>query len=338
MSYQIGIDTLNLRPTPRLAHTEYNDHTRLAAEVVRRTGSFNDGWALDLLWCSNDGPLPWSRRGRTTDMGHAEFMEGGVDRREPKESPWRDVEEVYAFDATQEYGLMDFSTLVDYYEAVYRKGQIENPNQVYPGGYYRTIVSGAIDAFGWDLLLLAAADQARFDRVLDSIFRLSMHHFRAWAETSIEAFICHDDMVWSSGAFMRPSFYRRSIFPRYRELWAVLKAAGKKVLFCSDGDWGMFADDIVAAGADGLIFEPMMALEPVVAKYGQSHAIISSKVDCRTMTFGTKEDIRAEIDATLAMARDCPGFVFAVGNHLPANIPLDNALFYFDYLQEHWQR
>ena len=45
-----------------------------------------------------------------------------------------------------------------------------------------------------------------------------------------------------------------------------------------------------------------------------------------------------EIDATLELAFDCPGFVFAVGNHIPSNVPVDNALFMFDYLSERWDR
>jgi uroporphyrinogen-III decarboxylase len=61
-------------------------------------------------------------------------------------------------------------------------------------------------------------------------------------------------------------------------------------------------------------------------------------VDCRTLTFGTREAIRAEIDATLALAKGCPGFVFAVGNHIPSNVPVENARFYFEYLRAGWKR
>jgi uroporphyrinogen-III decarboxylase len=161
---------------------------------------------------------------------------------------------------------------------------------------------------------------------------------RAQARTGIEVYINHDDMVWSEGPFMAPEFYRRVIFPRYAELWKPLKAAGKKVLFCSDANFTMFIDDIFAAGADGIIFEPMTSLDYAVEKYGRSKVIIGSKVDCRTLTFGTKAQIQAEIDATLQLAFGCPGFVMAVGNHIPSNVPVDHALFYFDYLRRHWTR
>lgn len=345
MSYQIGLDAIHLRPTPRLAHTEYCSNAALIRAVTGRSDEtpetlreFMDRWEYDLIWSTDDGPVPWSERGRVTDMGHSDFLEGGTDRRNPKPSPFRDIEDVLSFDAVAEYGLPDLDELVRYYTARYCDARERYPEQVWTGGYYKTIVSGAIEAFGWEMLLQAAAYRDRFAKVLDSFYRLTLHHVRAWAQTPIEAFMCHDDMVWSQGPFMHPGFYRAEIFPRYKALWSVLKQAGKKVIFCSDGQWGMFVDDIVEAGADGLCFEPMVALGPVVARYGQTQCIISSKVDARTLTLGSTAQIRAEIDATLPLAGQCRGFVFAVGNHIPSNVPVENAVFYFEYLREHWGR
>jgi hypothetical protein len=346
MSLEIGIRTLRLEPAERVAHTEYCSNYALVRAVTGRDPrtdpgawrAFHDAWDLDLLWRTNDGPVGWEKRGRVTDMGHAEFLEGGIDRRDTVTCPFRDVEEVLAFDAVAEYGLPDMTELTAYYEGLYRGGLRDSPNQVSTGGYYKTIVSGLIQTFGWDMLLEAAADRGRFDRVMEGFFQLSLHHYRAWAKTSIEFFICHDDMVWTQGAFLHPDFYRASIFPRYRKLWSVLREAGKRILFCSDGTWTQFVDDIAAAGASGFIFEPTTSLDYVVEKYGRTHAILGSKVDCRTLTFGNREGIRAEIDATLRLAKGCPGFMFAVGNHIPSNVPVDNALFYLDYLREHWKR
>ena len=150
--------------------------------------------------------------------------------------------------------------------------------------------------------------------------------------------MCHDDMVWSQGPFMRPDFYRAEVFPRYRALWQILRDAGKKVVYTSDGDYRLFVDDVVAAGADALCFEPMTPLAPIVERYGRTHALIGSMVDARTLTFGGRAQIQAEIDATLPLAAECDGFMFAVGNHIPSNVPVENALFYYDYLQRHWSR
>lgn len=339
MSYQIGIDTLFLRPTPRIAHTEYSDHGPLQQKVARQTGRpFTEAWDYDLLWVSNDGPDPWDHSDKLVDMGHAEYADGGVDFRPTHKGMFDDVEDVYRFDVNQTFEPTDFDELVAFYQRFFQGGQADHPHLVFPGGYYHTMVSGAIAAFGWELLLEAAADQARFAEVIDRFYQRTLHHVKAWAATDIAAFIQHDDFVWSAGAFMDPSFYRKVIIPRYAHLWDVLHDAGKKVLFCSDANWIGFLDDIVDAGADGFIFEPMMPLEPVVERYGQTHVIVGSKVDCRTMAFGTVDQIRNEVDATLELARDCPGFVVAVGNHIPANVPIDHCTFYIDYLRDHWAR
>ena len=344
MSYQIGIDTIHLRPTPRLAHTEYCSDWPLIRAVAgddgtdpKRNQEFLDAWQIDFIWSAYPGPRHY-RHGRNTDMGHAEFLEGGIDLREPQPSPFTTPEEVLAFDAVEEYGLHPFDELVEDLENHYQTQQRARPNQVYPGGYYTTIVSGAIQAFGWDMLLEAAADRDGFAKVLDSFFRHSLHHYQAWAETSCEAFISHDDFVWSQGAFMHPDIYRQVIIPRYAQLWKVLKDRGKRVLFCSDANWIEFLDDLVEAGADGFIFEPMVPLDPIVEKYGQTHVIVGSKVDCRTMALGTKDQVRQQIDDTLAIAKACPGFMFAVGNHIPSNVPIEMGMFYFEYLSENWHR
>ena len=138
MSYQIGFDAIHLKPGPRLAHTEYCSNEQLMKAVRCESGqAFEDAWELDLIWSNNDGPVPWAERGRTTDMGHAEFLEGGVDRRAAQACPFTNPEEVLAFDAVEEYGLPDYDELVTYYEAHYQEQQRARPNQVFTAGGVR---------------------------------------------------------------------------------------------------------------------------------------------------------------------------------------------------------
>jgi len=351
MSYQIAIDRLHLRPTPRLGHTEYCSNPALYDyayeekraqpppnnECNRREDAFAELFCMDFVWCTNDGLIHLGQKGRSTDMGHGQFVPNAADQHEAKACPFKTVEEVYALDAVAEYGLPDFEAQVAAYESFHQGFRKIVPDALIPGGFYNTLVSGAIAAFGWDMLLEAAADQDRFEAVLDTFFQRTLFHVKAWAATSIEVFLQHDDMVWTAGPFMSPAFYRRVIFPRYAALWKVLRDAGKKVFFCSDGDYTPFLGDIAAAGADGFIFEPITSLEAAVAQFGATHAIISSKVDCRTLTLGSREQIQAEVDATLRLAKRCPGFFCAVGNHIPYNVPLENGLFYLNYLMENWR-
>jgi len=348
MSRTLGRDAVFLRPTPRIAHTEYSVstyHTGLIeATLGPRRGApdenrrFCDAWDYDFLFGVHDGPVGWNLRGRVTDMGHADYAENGTDRRPAGACPFESPREVLEFDAVREYGLPDKAELVRFYENHYQTQSAAFPNQLCTGGYYKTVISGAIHAFGWEMLLLAAAEPERFARVLESFGALTLHHVEAWAQTSIEVFIQHDDFVWTEGPFLHPDFYRHVIVPLYRRCWEVLHRAGKRVLFCSDGTYTMFMPDLAQAGAEGFIFEPSNDFEWVVRHFGRTHCLVGSAVDCRTLTFESWSAVQREMDRTLALAPQCAGLIWAVGNHFPANIPTAMGQRYIDYLRAHWSR
>jgi uroporphyrinogen-III decarboxylase len=343
MSYQRGWDALHLHMPDTIPHTEYCSHPRLVKAVTgldpREEPSawrrFYEATQYDLLWSTDDGP-GWT--GRTTNMGHAVFQEGGTDYDPNVQCPFASPDEVLAFDPAEEYGVPNVRERAAYLQQGWEAAQAALPSLVLTGGYYKTLFSACIQAFGWEMFLTAAAlDHERFDRVLEGFFQISMANYQAWARTTAPVFICHDDIVWSSGPVFHPNWYRRYVFPRYRKLWEVLKDAGKTVLFCSDGDFTPFLEEIADAGADGFIFEPLTSLERVVELYGQSKVIIGN-VDTRILTFGSREDIRREVKRCYDLGRNCPGFFHAVGNHIPHNVPVENALYYLELISGEYGR
>jgi hypothetical protein len=341
MSRQTAIDNISLRPCAGWGHTEYSlgyhrdylaKKTGLPADDEGLMRQAHDLLRFDFIWSVNDGLVDWSKTGRATDMGHASYAADGSDQRAQSECPFKSEEEVWAFDAVEEYGLPDLDEQVKAYEDIVRKSREAFPNQLTTGGYYRTIVSGAIASFGWDLLLVGCADPVRMESVFDGFFRRTKFFMEAWAKTSVEAVIQHDDFVWTAGPFMSPDIYRQVIIPRYAELWKPLHEAGKKVLFCSDGDFTEFAADVVAAGADGLIFEPCNDFGFMAENFGETTCLVGSFTDCRDLTLGKWDRARTDIDRTLERLEKCRGAIVAVGNHLPPNVPEEMLDKYFDYL------
>jgi len=348
MARQLALDTICLKPVSRLAHTDYSlDYHK---DLIRKkTGldpshpdaarKFADACGMDFLFNTNDGlKSDWAKFGRATNMGHAVYAADGSDLTAPAKCPFETPEEVWAFDAVAEYGLPDFDEQAAAYERSIQQSRSQFPDQLVTGGYYKSIISGAIAAFGWEMLLLGASGPAKMEKVLDSIFRFTLFHMEAWAKTSAEVIIQHDDFVWTSGPFMHPDYYRKVIISRYAELWKPLHAAGKKVLFCSDGNFMGLAEDVAEAGADGFIFEPMNDFGFMADRFGQSKVLVGSYVDCRDMTFGQWAQVKAEMDRTFETAKKCKGLIFAVGNHLPANIPENMIEQYLSYLMAHWDR
>ncbi len=324
MSYERGIAAIRLQATDVIPHTQYVTHPEWVAQLQQRAGR-PEASVLELLdfdfTFSTDRPQ--IDRGRWTDMGHAVWQADGSDYRQPVESPFHDPEEIYALDPFEEYGPVDLDQQVEIYQA--RADANREIDCVIPGGTYRSVVSWAIDAFGWENLLLAAGTDAhRFGEALNRWADYLMQYVQAWAKTDIEVFLTHDDIVWTSGGIFSPEMYRTYVFPNLKRYWDCVKDAGKKVMFCSDGNYTEYVDDIAAAGADGFIFEPTTDLEYICRTYGRTHAIVGN-ADCRILTFGTPDEVRAEVKRCMDLGRDCPGFFFAVGNHIPPNVPVENA-------------
>jgi len=324
MSYKRGIAAFNLQSPDEIPHTQYITHPEWLKLEQEKQGKPDATWVnlldYDFSW-HTDGPN-WDC-GRWTDMGHAVFQADGSDFRPPQESPFRDLEEIYNLNPEEEYGKIDLAEQTEKYRAWFEQARVADA--VVTGGIYRSAVSFAIAAFGWENLLLAAGmDPQRFGEVLNRWTDYLMVFVQAWSQTDIEVYHTHDDMVWSEGGVFQPEFYREYVFPNYGRMWECAKNAGKKILFTSDGDYTEYVDDLAAGGAEGFVLEPLTDLEYVCGKYGQTHVIVGN-ADCRVLMFGTKDDVYAEVKRCLDLGRNCPGYFFAVGNHIPPNVPVDNA-------------
>jgi uroporphyrinogen-III decarboxylase len=204
-------------------------------------------------------------------------------------------------------------------------------------GIYISLMSGLIDLFGWEILLTAAGlDSKAFGCLAGRYAGWIQQYYDALALADAPVVMCHDDITWTSGAFIHPDWYRQFIFPNYKKFLAPLLASGKKVIFTSDGNYTEFLDDLAACGFHGFVLEPTTDLALLAEKYGQSHIIIGN-ADTRILLDGDKTAIRAEVARCLDIGRQCPGFFLAVGNHIPVNTPVDS-LFYYQAVYEELSR
>jgi hypothetical protein len=341
MSYERGLQAINLQMPDKVPHTEYVTHPRWVRKVTgldpdnpeqaAQAGvRFCEALDYDLMWINYSPP----DQKRLTHMGTAHWYEDMVitDNRDYR---FKNEEEVLAFDPVKEFGVPDVSDLARLYQEYHDRDQATYPFAVCPGGFYNTIFSWCILTFGWEMFLSAAVrDPERFDKILEGFFEISLASYRAQARTTIKAFISHDDIVWTAGAVFHPNWYRKYVFPRHRKLWAPLKEKGIKLLFCSDGNFTEFIDDLVEAGADGFIFEPTTDLAYMASRYGQTHVIIGN-IDCRILAHGTREQIEAEVKRCADIGRNCPGYFFAVGNHIPHDVPIENADYYVELINRY---
>lgn len=343
-----GWAAMNLEMPARVPRTEYSleGHWELIKAVTglevtpespdalkhQAAMALMRAWHYDFRWSTLIGNEEFGEV--QTDMGHAEYAAGGVDRRDTIHCPFNSPEEVLAFDPWEVYGPRDRTVLTRRFEEHYHRQQAETPDMVTMTGVYVTLISGLIAIFGWEMLLLAAGtDPVRFGEVTRRYASWIQQYYDALAEADVPVVMVHDDMVWSSGPFIAPRWYREYVFPAYKQLFAPLIDAGKKIMFTSDGDYTRFIDDIADCGVHGFVLEPFTDMAYIAERYGKTHVFIGN-ADTRILLSGPKPAIRAEVERCMALGKPCPGFFMAVGNHIPFNTPLEHVLYYNEVYQE----
>ena len=95
--------------------------------------------------------------------------------------------------------------------------------------------------------------------------------------------------------------------------------------------WG-FSEHLGAAGANSFVLERVLDVAVLASRFGGSHCLVGSGVDCRDLTFRHRDQVHQALDRTFAALRQCRGAILAVGNHLPPNIPDDMLDLYFGEL------
>lgn len=347
MSYDNGWAAINLEMPSSVPRTEYSAHahwdlvnTVTGSQVLSSSSedeqqsagnAFVKEWNYGLFWAvhTNCQALAECR----TDMGHAEYAAGGTDRRETVHCPFSDPDEVLSFDPWAVYGKRDHATLVSEYNDHYAQQCINYPDTVNMTGIYISLMSGLIEIFGWDMMLAAMADAEEFGEMTNRYASWIQQYFNALADSDAPCVMIHDDIVWTSGPFCSPAWYREFIFPNYKKLLAPLHDSGKKILYTSDGDYTMFIDDIARCGVNGFVMEPTTDMKAVAEKYGRTHCFVGN-ADTRVLLGGNRDAIRAEVQRCMDIGKSCPGFIMAVGNHIPSNTPVENALYYNEVYEE----
>lgn len=343
MSYERGWKAINLEMQPEIPRTEYISNLRYirlvsgldpedpdqAQEAWRRAYRAMD---FDFIWLTFGRPL---EPGRRSWMGTAQFAENPAEPPRPHFDAYQSVREVLETDPLEEYRLPDLEETATQFQTMLDNQRRQCPDAVVPGGIYNTVFTWCILAYGWEMFLEAAVtDPVRFDEILEQYTLISERDIAAWLRTDMPLFLCHDDIVWTQGPVFHPDWYRKHIIPRYERLWAPIKERDLKVLFCSDGNYEPLVDDLVAVGADGFIFEPLVSLERLAENYGQSHVLIGN-MDCRILMRGPREAIRAEVERCWRVAQKCAGYFYAVGNHIPYNVPVENVAYYMEEIAAH---
>lgn len=203
--------------------------------------------------------------------------------------------------------------------------------------YYTTLFMWPVVTFDWEPFLMAAAsDPQKFDELLWQPWsRISRKHFEALAAMEEEVVFCHDDLAMTTGPVFAPSYFDEYIFSRYEWIMEPAVAAGKKIVFVSDGNIDLLLERLLELPIDGIMFEnPATPYERILRTWGEAGRGFIGGISTALLTQGTPDEVRAHARETMRRGREYPGFVVSSCGQLPGNIPMDNILAYFETRNE----
>ena len=347
MLKEMGMKALQLEMTDHVCRMEYSvfGHSRL---IEKETGisvhdqqngrwreaftAFCQAWDICAHWSILIGQgymAPY-----ITSMGHAVYSEGGTDFNQNVHELFTDEEDVFAFDPFEKLPYREEEEIIQLFNEHYKRECANAGDAVAMTGIYISCMSGLIDMLGWNMLLTCAGvDPKAFGEFTDRYSLWIERYFKALAKSDAPVVMVHDDIVWTEGAFITPDWYRKHIFPSYKRCFRHLQEAGKIIMFTSDGNYTGFIDDVAACGVNSFVMEPMTDMKYIAEKYGKTHSFVGN-ADTRILLHGDKEDIYREVKRCMDIGKNCPGFIMAVGNHIPANTPVDNCMWYNEFCHQ----
>jgi hypothetical protein len=250
------------------------------------------------------------------------------------------VEDVFAFSPLEQGDFTDIPVVEsrDYsdeealYQAYRRNYPAELGNRGVEGsassvGFYNTTFMWPLLTFGWSLFLETCLDP-RFERIMDEFAEINRRVFRSFARLPVNFVVCHDDIVTSRGPVCSPAWMHKYVFPRYEEYWAMLRDAGKQVIFMADGCMDAYADDVMACGARGIISEPYTDYKAIARRY--EDCFVAGEGDNRILMSNDPARIDAMVEDMVETARMSGGYMMCIGNHIPWNVPGEGIKRYLD--------
>ncbi|HID40508.1 MAG TPA: nucleoside 2-deoxyribosyltransferase [Calditrichaeota bacterium] len=194
-------------------------------------------------------------------------------------------------------------------------------------GQYGDIFTMTWEMMGFESFSMALFEDPNLLTALnDKIGALVLSMFEYFARSdAVDVLWYSDDIAFSTGLLMSPEVLRQYFFPWLRKIGDLAKAAGKPLIYHTDGKLWDVMDEIIACGVDALhpIEPKAMDIKEVKARYGDKLCLIGH-VDVDLLARGRPEQIRQKVKENIEIAGYNGGYVVGSGNSIPDYVPLEN--------------
>jgi uroporphyrinogen decarboxylase len=213
-------------------------------------------------------------------------------------------------------------------------GCFANGTQLLPQGMKFIAVLGKIFTATWELLgferfcLLMYEDPEFLRRVVTRVGDIQLAVCEKVLQyESVGAVWAPDDIAYNTGPMAPPDWLDQLVFPYYREMARLCKAADRPFIYHSDGDLWKVMPMILDTGFDALHpVEPecMDIAEVREATRGRLALLGNIRVD--TLSRGSRDDVRALVRDRIERFGREGAYCVGSSNSVPNYVPFDNYL------------
>lgn len=130
----------------------------------------------------------------------------------------------------------------------------------------------------------------------DMIHDFERRELELWARTDVDAVGFMDDWGTQHSLLIDPELWRDVFKPMYREYCRIVKGAGKRVFFHSDGHTEAIIDDLIEIGVDAVNTQIFcMDIESLAQRFKGRITFWGEICRQHILPFGSVEDVRAAV-------------------------------------------
>ena len=133
-------------------------------------------------------------------------------------------------------------------------------------------------------------------RLREMVHEFFLKELACWVKTDVDALSFMDDWGAQSALLIAPAQWRRLFKPLYRDYCRMIRAAGKKVFFHSDGHIFDIYEDLIELGVDAVNSQLFcMDIEEIGRRFTGRITFWGEISRQDTLPFGTPDDCRAAV-------------------------------------------
>jgi len=148
---------------------------------------------------------------------------------------------------------------------------------------------------------------------------------KRFSEIDVKIIGLLDDLVYSDGPFVNPKYYKKYLYPHYKNIINEAHKRDMKIFLHIDGKLDMIIDDIIKLGFDGLqsIQDKVNDFRLIKMRYGNKICLMGG-ISSKNLEIATPYDIFLETKRKVLIGKIDGGYIAGSDNMIHDGVKIEN--------------